>query len=170
MKKILIIPTILTIMGLTITGCSNTTDNDTKKDTTDAAISYETDGLQSDNNASMQSNESEEIITIEGTPEETSEITNNLILSDEAVIIDIRTPEEFEKSHLEGAVNEDFYGDFLEEMNKKYDKDAHIVIYCRSGNRSEQALELLREDGFLNIIDLGAMEDAATITNIEIVK
>lgn len=89
---------------------------------------------------------------------------------EKVTIIDIRTPEEFEEGHLEGAVNIDFYEDsFVSELDS-LDKDDEVLIYCRSGNRSGQASEIMQELGFTNIIDAGPLENAAQITEIDVVK
>ena len=54
------------------------------------------------------------------------------------VIIDIRTPREYEAEHIKGAINIDFYKkDFYEKMSAY--KDKPFLYYCRSGNRTGQA-------------------------------
>ncbi|MCJ2165896.1 MULTISPECIES: rhodanese-like domain-containing protein [unclassified Pseudodesulfovibrio] len=69
----------------------------------------------------------------------------------EAHILDIRTPAEFAEGHIENAVNLDFYRqDFSNDLGK-LDKNALYFIYCRSGNRSSQALAILNKLGFTRI-------------------
>lgn len=69
-------------------------------------------------------------------------------------LIDVRTPEEYKEGHIEGAKNIDFLGeDFLAQFNE-LDKNEPVYLYCRSGNRSAKASDLLTEAGFKNIIDL----------------
>jgi rhodanese-related sulfurtransferase len=73
--------------------------------------------------------------------------------SDE-VVLDIRTPEEFDQGIIEGAVNIDFYAsDFAEQLDT-LDKDAHYVVYCRSGNRSAQARNTFEDLGFTNVTEI----------------
>jgi rhodanese-related sulfurtransferase len=68
-----------------------------------------------------------------------------------AVLLDIRTPEEFGEGRLEGAVNIDFYAaDFAGQL-AELDRDATYVIYCRSGNRSTVALDTFRDLGFTSV-------------------
>lgn len=68
-----------------------------------------------------------------------------------AVLLDIRTPEEFGEGRLEGAINIDFYAaDFAGQL-AELDRDATYVIYCRSGNRSTVALDTFRDLGFTSV-------------------
>ena len=70
------------------------------------------------------------------------------------VVLDIRTPEEFAESHLAGAVNIDFYAADFRQQIEALDRDAPYVLYCRSGNRSSQARQLMADLGFTNVVDV----------------
>ena len=70
------------------------------------------------------------------------------------IIIDVRTPQEFEGGHLKGARNIDFYDTAFEHTLSTLDTNAPYSIYCRSGNRSGQALELMESLGFTDVLDL----------------
>ncbi|SDX78256.1 Rhodanese-related sulfurtransferase [Lutibacter oricola] len=73
---------------------------------------------------------------------------------DDNILIDIRTPREFEQGHLEGAVNVNYFDKaFLTQM-AKYDKSKAIFIYCRSGSRTSSASKKLANAGFTLIYDL----------------
>ena len=75
-----------------------------------------------------------------------------------AYLYDVRTPEEFAQKHVDGAINfniEDMQSGTLPSVAK----DSQIYVYCRSGNRSNQAKELLKSNGFSNITDLGGLTD-----------
>lgn len=61
-----------------------------------------------------------------------------------AVLLDVRTPEEFYTSRLKGAVNVDFLRDDFEAEVDKLDPRKRYFIYCSSGNRSGKALRLFR--------------------------
>ena len=64
------------------------------------------------------------------------------------VVLDVRTPEEFSEGHLEGAVLVDFYdADFAEQL-AALDPDVPYLVYCRSGNRSGQTLDIMQQLGF----------------------
>jgi phage shock protein E len=70
------------------------------------------------------------------------------------VVLDIRTPEEFDQGVIEGAVNIDFYEPTFAADLDALDKDAHYVVYCRSGNRSGQALDTFSDLGFTNVTEI----------------
>ena len=73
---------------------------------------------------------------------------------DGLVVLDVRTPEEFAEGHLEDAVMLDFYeADFAEQL-AELDPDAPYLLYCRSGNRSGQTADLMRELGFTDVADV----------------
>jgi phage shock protein E len=78
------------------------------------------------------------------------------IIADDSseVIIDIRTPEEFDQGIIEGAVNIDFYETSFADDLDGLDKDAHYVVYCRSGNRSGQAMDTFADLGFTNVTEI----------------
>lgn len=70
------------------------------------------------------------------------------------VILDVRTQEEFDEGHIEGAVMLDFYReDFAAEL-AKLDPDVPYVLYCRSGNRSGRTIELMAGLEFQNVSDV----------------
>lgn len=63
-------------------------------------------------------------------------------------LIDVRTPDEFKKSHLPEAVNINYYNkDFLENLSK-VDKNKAVFIYCTTGGRSNGTAAALRQTGF----------------------
>lgn len=71
-----------------------------------------------------------------------------------AVILDIRTPQEFSDGIIEGAMNIDFYAsDFATNLDT-LDKDTQYVVYCRSGNRSGQAMSTFADLGFAHITEI----------------
>ncbi|MDO5678417.1 MAG: rhodanese-like domain-containing protein [Propionibacteriaceae bacterium] len=79
--------------------------------------------------------------------------------SADAVVIDVRTPEEYTEGHLEGAKNIDFLSpDFAAQVDQ-LPKDAEYVLYCRSGNRSGQAKSIMENLGFTDVTNAGAYDD-----------
>lgn len=80
------------------------------------------------------------------------------ILAEEpgAVFLDVRTPEEFEEGHIEGAVNINFFDEDFKEQVEALDKEKPVYIYCRSGNRSQKAGKILSQMGFEKVYDIGA--------------
>ncbi len=79
---------------------------------------------------------------------------NNGIGKKNTVILDVRTLEEFMDGHIEGARNYDFYETDFEDRLNSLDKNAIYYIYCRSGNRSSQTVTLMKELGFMNVVEL----------------
>jgi rhodanese-related sulfurtransferase len=70
------------------------------------------------------------------------------------VILDVRTPGEFAEGFIEGAQMIDFQsGNFATEIGT-LDKDVTYAVYCRSGNRSGQAVKVMQDAGFLNLFNL----------------
>lgn len=89
-------------------------------------------------------------------------------VSADTIIIDVRTPEEHAQGHLEGAQLLDLSGGQLAATLPSLDPDAEYLVYCRSGNRSAQAVQMMKDAGFTDVTDLGSMERAADATGISI--
>lgn len=69
------------------------------------------------------------------------------------VIVDVRTPEEYESGHIPGAINVANEEIGSEDPEVLPDKDQLILVYCRSGNRSVQAAEKLAALGYTNVVE-----------------
>jgi len=74
---------------------------------------------------------------------------------DERIIIDVRTPAEYEAGHIKGSQNIDSSSPTFRQDIDTLDKTKQYSVYCRSGNRSGQALKLMESLGFEDVIDLG---------------
>src|SRR5690554_5027696 len=82
------------------------------------------------------------------------ELARHVEDSSELLLLDVRTKEEYEEGHLPGARNMDFLSeDFLLQV-EQLPKDQAIYIYCRSGNRSAKAADLMRKAGFRQLYDM----------------
>ncbi|MGK7311733.1 MAG: rhodanese-like domain-containing protein [Candidatus Longimicrobiales bacterium M2_2A_002] len=81
-------------------------------------------------------------------------------VADTAIVyVDVRTQEEWEAGHVEGAIHIPHT-----EMRARHDEleaydDEQIVVYCRSGRRSGIALDILESEGFDNVINGGGLRD-----------
>ena len=73
---------------------------------------------------------------------------------DDLVILDVRTQEEFDEGHIEGAVMLDFYRDDFETELADLDPNVPYVVYCRSGNRSGQTIALMEDLEFRTVADV----------------
>ncbi len=79
------------------------------------------------------------------------------LASGEAYLYDVRTPAEFAEQHVLEAVNLPL--DQIETSPPNVAKDALIYVYCRSGNRSGQALQILQQLGYDNVKNLGGLAE-----------
>ena len=84
-----------------------------------------------------------------------------------AVILDIRTPAEFNEGHIPNAVNIDYKADGFESELDKLDRDTTYLMHCRSGRRSANSFETFKKLGFKNIIH---MDDGILGWKEELVK
>lgn len=74
--------------------------------------------------------------------------------SDQGLILDLRTEEEFLLGHIKGATLIDFYKDSFQEELSRLDKEKTYYIYCRSGGRSGRALNMMKKLGFTSVYNL----------------
>ena len=74
--------------------------------------------------------------------------------SNQAQLIDVRTPEEFAKGHLINALNFDWNGNEFDKQVSSLNKEEAVFVYCLSGGRSSAAAAQLRQSGFKNVIEL----------------
>jgi thioredoxin 1 len=72
----------------------------------------------------------------------------------DAVLLDVRTPEEFEKGHLVNALNINWNSQDFGSLTAKLDKSKPVFVYCLSGGRSTAAAEKMRADGFKTVVEL----------------
>ena len=81
-----------------------------------------------------------------------------LAIEHEALIVDVRTPEEFADGHYPGAINipHETILDGLSQLGVT--QVTPVILYCRSGNRSGQAEQALREKGFTEATNAGGLE------------
>ncbi len=70
-------------------------------------------------------------------------------------LIDVRTPQEYQAGHIEGAILIDFLSpNFLSEAKAKLDPKKPVYLYCKSGGRSGRAMQLLADQGFVKLTNL----------------
>ena len=73
----------------------------------------------------------------------------------DALILDVRTPEEYAAGHLDGAVNINLFADDFAEQVDAFDRDQPVYLYCGSGHRSGRAARLMEEMGFEEPVNVG---------------
>jgi rhodanese-related sulfurtransferase len=83
------------------------------------------------------------------------EETKKLIKERNAQFVDVRTPEEYESSKLPSAVNIPLH--VIDQLaEKQLDKSRPVVVFCRSGQRSQMALQILKSKGFNDVFNMGS--------------
>ena len=73
------------------------------------------------------------------------------------ILLDTRTQEEYDQSHIPGALLIPHTEIAQRAADELPDKDQLILVYCRSGNRSKQASEALAELGYTNVKEFGGI-------------
>jgi rhodanese-related sulfurtransferase len=74
--------------------------------------------------------------------------------TDSLQIVDVRTPKEFDVSHLKDAQNICVTTNDFKEKVAKLDKEKPVYVYCKKGGRSGRAAKILKEMGFTKVYDL----------------
>lgn len=69
-------------------------------------------------------------------------------------ILDVRTVDEYNNGHIEGAVLADISSSLFQEVTSKLDKSKPVYVYCLSGGRSGEAASQLQQMGFKSVINL----------------
>lgn len=103
------------------------------------------------------------------TPQSSNTTTPSIEITHATVILDVRTEQEWNEGHLDGAELLDFTGGDFTQALPDLDPDADYVLYCRSGNRAGQAAALMDDAGFDSVINAGSVTEAATATGLDIV-
>lgn len=83
------------------------------------------------------------------------------VIAHGALIVDVRTPEEFKEGHIEGSLNIP-----LDEIGKAIgwlQKDVPTVVVCASGSRSDAAVKILKANGFEKVYNGGAWDSLGDI-------
>lgn len=75
------------------------------------------------------------------------------------IILDVRTPEEYEEGHIPHAINIPNETISTKDISELSNKNQLILVYCRSGNRSKQAASKLSKLGYTNIVEFGGIID-----------
>ena len=75
-----------------------------------------------------------------------------------AILLDVRSQEEYDKSHISGSVLMTL-DEITDPDGEKFDKDSHIIVYCSAGSRSRRAYNYFIEQGYKNVYNLGGILD-----------
>ena len=99
--------------------------------------------------------------TTQGVGVRTVSATEAVKVLDSRVVIDVRGPDEVAEGAIVGATVLDFNAGEFQAKIGGYNRNAAYLVYCRSGNRSGQAVAIMKELGFTDVIDAGAYVDLA---------
>jgi rhodanese-related sulfurtransferase len=88
----------------------------------------------------------------------------------EKIILDVRTPEEFNEGHIQNAMLIDFLEEDFKQQVSKLDKQIPVYVYCASGVRSDKAATVLTEEGFKEVYVLREGLKEWRQSNQELVK
>lgn len=88
-----------------------------------------------------------------------------IIKDPSAKIVDVRTEQEYAMAHLQNAINIPLDKIAVNVERIKSFNALAIIFYCRSGNRSGQAVNYLRQLGLLHVYDGGSIEDMNYLLN-----
>lgn len=83
-----------------------------------------------------------------------NQVSQMLAEDENIVLIDVRTPEEFQQGHLEGAKLINFYDANFQDEVKKLDQAKKYVVYCRSGGRSAKSVDAMKKLGFSEVYNM----------------
>ena len=89
-------------------------------------------------------------------PKEASNLIEKHKGDSDFVILDIRTPGEYQSGHLQNAFTIDFYSKSFADEIGRLDKEKSYLVYCRSGNRSARSMDLFKKLQFQKIYHLSS--------------
>jgi rhodanese-related sulfurtransferase len=78
----------------------------------------------------------------------------NEALSQDVMLLDVRTPEEYSSGFIAGAVNLDYRASDFSAKLDSMDQSKKYMVYCAAGGRSSKASDLMKEKGFVSVSTL----------------
>jgi rhodanese-related sulfurtransferase len=94
----------------------------------------------------------------------------SVVSSEGLIVIDVRTPSEFAEQRLDGALNINLQADDFVERISELDRNGNYAVYCRSGNRSAEAVAAMKTLGFTNVSDHGGIAEASESLDIPVIS
>lgn len=79
---------------------------------------------------------------------------SKLVHANKGVVLDVRTPGEWEEGTIGNATKMNYYDSDFEAQVEKLDKDEPVLVYCKKGGRSAGAAEILKNKGFKKVFNL----------------
>jgi rhodanese-related sulfurtransferase len=112
------------------------------------------------------------VITLESCKEEilSPERFQRELAAEKGILIDVRTPAEFAEEHIDGAINVDVQNEKFITTIDSLDKNKSYFLYCRSGKRSTQAMNLMQDNGFSKLFMLKGGIIEWRLKNMPVIK
>ncbi len=85
------------------------------------------------------------------------------LIEEGAFLVDVRSPGEFNQEHVKGSVN--IPVDTVASQLSKFKNKKNIIVFCRSGNRSSHAKNVLEQNGFTNVVNGGTWQNVNQFVN-----
>ena len=82
------------------------------------------------------------------------ELERMINTDEKAILLDVRSPQEYREGHLEGAINIPLYDIEKCIEQKIHNKENTIIVYCQSGGRSRKATQILKEKNYINVYQI----------------
>ena len=76
------------------------------------------------------------------------------------IVLDVRTKSEYNKGHIDGAVQNNYFSTKFKKRLRTLDRTQPYLVHCKSGHRSGRAVKIMVKEGFTNIIHLDGGYDA----------
>ena len=95
---------------------------------------------------------------------------SEIIQNKEVLLVDVRTPGEYQAGFIHGAVNVNFADKNFTKKMAYFDRETPVALYCRIGWRSARASEVLKSLGFVKIYDLKGGYTAWKASNIPLIQ
>ena len=92
------------------------------------------------------------------------------LINSDAIILDVRTPSEYEAGHLPNSININFFDDDFINQVMKLDKSKTLLIHCKSGGRSSKAMSKLKGKGFSTLYNMLGGYSAWQSAGFEVIK
>lgn len=161
MKRIL--TWIVMFLFILMVGCASPVEENTSQD----QVSQEKNTEESVDEVSQEINKDDTSDEVEDTQDEdvlavaeyrkiTAEEAKEMMVEGN-LIVDVRTQEEYDSGHIEGAILVPLNTLMLEDFTALSDKEQVILVYCRSGNRSRSASQILVDAGYNGVYDFGGI-------------
>jgi len=87
-------------------------------------------------------------------PEKAEPVIQKGVQEGKIILIDVRTPEEFNSGYIADAINMNINSEFFDAQIDELDKTKTYIVYCKMGGRSAMAMTLMKEKGFKKVFNL----------------